>query len=423
MKKIFPLVLTFVACVSFPLFGGGSSVIRAATSPSIPKPMSENCHPDYPTITDQADTNQKSDLTSTSVVWLENEDSQHEIDSFWATISDEKIDAIGSYIDHSNNTMVLTVDAKNTDTEEIQALASAALKTIHWRIEIRCRSLENLESINRSIYSTLETFGREVSGVASHIQEEDSSIAIFVAKNNVNTFLKMFPQLENLPIEIIATEEAGGYAVRCGDTPAHFGGAAFGGTSDSTCAVRCTSGFKVRRVADNAIGMSTAGHCRVIPVNPVWSGNLYSGNSYFGQFSSWSFGGYSDWGFITGSTYSPKFYTDPCCPTTRTSTGASSAFVNDVLCISGSITTARCSMKVISLTGQTCGDICVGNQIVLQRMDGTSACTYGDSGGPMFSNMSNKVYGVISATFNSGSICHINPVSRMISAGFQVMTS
>ncbi len=62
--------------------------------------------------------------------------------------------------------------------------------------------------------------------------------------------------------------------------------------------------------------------------------------------------------------------------------------------------------------------------VAATRSDGTTACQSGDSGGPWFSSATSKVYGVQSFGYpGGGADCHYNAVSRMISAGFTVMTS
>ncbi len=381
-----------------------------------------HCHPGYATQSSARSVIASSLSQSIDRSWLSGVTQQNQIDAFWSKVEEAGLENVGAFLDDSTRQFVIVLDSDSRQREEVQVIAGNILMDISFRTENRCLTKGDQSRLMKSLVPQFERFAQVHSGLSASIRESDGTLVIHVSAGDSGALLSEIPQLKANPVEVVTEESSPTSYSRCGDTAPHYGGSAFQGSADGSCQYRCTSAYKVKRLSDNVLGMATAGHCRI---DTNWSGNLYSGTSFFGAFSGAHYGGFDDWAFITSSTYSPNIYTDPCCPSVRTSAGASTAYVGDVLCISGSVTGARCSMRIESTTAYICPGPCIGNEIQAKRTDGTIACQPGDSGAPMFSNVSNKVYGVLTGgdgTFGSAT-CFFNPVSRMTSAGYQVVTS
>lgn len=351
--------------------------------------------------------------------WISNSKAQSAIEDFWKTINHLHIDVVGAHIDLERHQFIFVIGPE-VDSDVMMPAVDELRGYLSVEIQRGCRSRAELDGIVERISNWVTT---EKPGVklAISVDELHSAVKIETDSQELSERLAAEQSLSNLPIEVLVGSQVPVPLVRCADTAPHYGGARYGG--DNSCGVACTAGFKVRRISDGAIGMSTAGHCRE---RNSWSGNLYSGYSFYGAFSAWNYGNGDDWGFIVSSSYSPNYYTDPCCPSARTSTGGATPVVGNSLCISGYITGARCSMIVQSLSNQNYDS--EFNRMIANvsavRSDGTNACQGGDSGAPWFSSSTSKVFGVQSFGISTGGpTCFFNQVNRMTADGFQVMTS
>lgn len=180
---------------------------------------------------------------------------------------------------------------------------------------------------------------------------------------------------------------------RGNDASPHFGGAFITpGFTDRKAG--CSSGFSVV-FGDGRRGAVTARHC----YEPNFQPNLklLSGVEDFGQLDGSRVAPFPtfDMARVTqaGQTYTNKIYTDPCCPTQRTVTSGSNPFQGQVLCVSGQLTGARCSITVTNPSGSFCpdpilvpefGGQCVNDVMVASR-PGIRVAQRGDSGGPIYS--------------------------------------
>jgi hypothetical protein len=354
--------------------------------------------------------------------WLESDVSQSEVDSFWKKIKYEELDEVGAWIDSENEEFRIKVDPFTSVMEKVRAIASESFSKINYSVSERCISIGDLNEMMMQTKEQLLEILKSGVAFSIGISEETSTVNVSIEKKDVVVFQSELSEVADARIilEISPTVGQMGFSARCGDSAPHYGGSLYRNSTDSTCSSPCTTGYKVKRLSDGVIGMSSAGHCRHL--QPAWSGNLYSSYSFYGQFSNWQFGGNNDWSFITSSTYSPVYYTDPCSPCTRTSTGAATASVGNSICLSGGVTGARCSMTITNLSFTNCAQgICVYN-VEGVRGDRSLSCQQGDSGGPWFSSSTSKVYGVQSF-FDGTYKCYYNPVGRMTAYGYQVMTS
>ncbi len=145
-----------------------------------------------------------------------------------------------------------------------------------------------------------------------------------------------------------------------------------------------------------------------------------------GQFYNWSFGSGNDWGFISDSTYSNIIYTDPCCPNTRPVTGNITSYAGESVCVSGGITTARCSLIVQATIVTQCSAGSCADNVWAKRTAAGVVCRQGDSGGPVFSASGSNATGRGHISFVSvppDNNCWYNELFRMQNAGFTVLTS
>ncbi|HCT81002.1 MAG TPA: hypothetical protein DGT23_31435 [Micromonosporaceae bacterium] len=171
-----------------------------------------------------------------------------------------------------------------------------------------------------------------------------------------------------------------GRAGRLDDGEPHFGGAGIRQNSGSMYSNTCTSGFTVRRNADGQRGAMTAGHC-------FYDGAyIYSGPQYYGYtFGRVNYPAYDIIGIRSGTeTYDNVIHTDSCCPVKRDVVGRDPAQVGDLVCLSGMVTKALCSVQVTSVNGYFCdANGCTGgliegirnNQVIVRG---------GDSGAPIY---------------------------------------
>jgi hypothetical protein len=383
-------------------------------------PMTE-CHEDRVTISTEylSPATESSAVLDPNADWIENTTSQEAIDTFWSQIGSDNSEVVGAQVDLrlKKFSLIIGSNAKSPAFEKFVNELS-----VHVPAELlrSCRTRASLNDDMKIVSHWVEG-GHFDATMSLSIDEMTASVQVEVDSEESALQIVNAETLRNLPLRVVITGAVPVPLSRCPDSAPHYGGALFSDATD--CVGGCTSGVKVRRNSDLMVGMATAGHCRV---TTGWSGNLYSGYSFFGAFSNWSFGGGNDWAFVTASTYSPNFYTDPCCPSVRTNSGSANPVVGNSLCISGAVTTARCSMIVQDTAYQNYykpTNVWVTNTQAT-RSDGTVACQEGDSGGPWYSAATSKVYGLQSfGTSAGGPTCYFNQISRMLTSGYQILSS
>lgn len=179
--------------------------------------------------------------------------------------------------------------------------------------------------------------------------------------------------------------QLGSYRIPTGrldDGEPHYGGAGIRVGSGSTSNNTCTSGFMVRRNSDGRKGMAAAAHC--------FENNqsIYSGPQFYGVTADENVNNYDVIGiYSTTETYAPVIHVDPCSPCTRTVVNDITPLPNSYVCLSGMVTKAICSVKVISTGNGTClPEGCVTGVIWAERWDRTIVKP-GDSGGPMYTRV------------------------------------
>jgi hypothetical protein len=193
---------------------------------------------------------------------------------------------------------------------------------------------------------------------------------------------------------------------RLNDGKPHFGGAGVrNGYNSSLYSNTCTTGFTVRRNADNQRGAFSAGHCFA-------NGNqIYSSSHYHGEaWGEYNFPQYDMIGTRSWSeTYDNVIHTDSCCPVKRDVIGRDPAVVGDLVCFSGMTTRALCSIQVTSINGYFCDQYgCTGGLIEAIRGGGVIVRP-GDSGAPIYTRYGSYAAlatGMVIAAAGGGTIAY-----------------
>ncbi len=171
-----------------------------------------------------------------------------------------------------------------------------------------------------------------------------------------------------------------GRADRFNDGRPHYGGSAIGLASNHVNV--CTSGFVVRHTSDGLRGATTAGHCFN---NGVL---ISSGSQAYGATSGKiDFPVYDMMNVLSAvETFQNIIHVDPCCPTTRTQSGAADPVVGTTsVCISGMTSLARCGITISSLDAVLCDQYgCTPGLIAGSRADHLLVSQPGDSGAPVY---------------------------------------
>ncbi len=193
---------------------------------------------------------------------------------------------------------------------------------------------------------------------------------------------------------------------RLNDGEPHFGGAGVrNGYSSSLYSNTCTSGFTVRRNADGQRGAFSAGHCFA-------NGDLiYSSTQYTGEaWGEYNFPAYDMIGIRSWSeTYANVIHTDNCCPVKRDVIGRDPAVIGDLVCFSGMVSKALCSIQVTSVNGFFCDQYgCTGGLIEAIRGGGVIVRP-GDSGAPIYTRYGSNAAlatGMLIAAAGNGTIAY-----------------
>jgi hypothetical protein len=204
----------------------------------------------------------------------------------------------------------------------------------------------------------------------------------------------------------VVTVAETGRTGRLNDGEPHFGGAGIrNGYHSSLYSNTCTSGFTVRRNADGQRGAFSAGHCFA-------NGNLiHSSSQLYGEaWGKFNFPAYDMIGIKSWSeTYDNVIHTDSCCPVKRDVIGRDPAVVGDLVCFSGMVTRALCSIQVTAINGYFCDQYgCTGGLIEGIRGGGVIVRA-GDSGAPIYTRYGSNAAlatGMVIAAAGNGTIAY-----------------
>ncbi|QES45638.1 hypothetical protein DEJ49_35775 [Streptomyces venezuelae] len=183
---------------------------------------------------------------------------------------------------------------------------------------------------------------------------------------------------------------SGAPASRFNDPQPHRGGAEYRVTYGGRT-FACSSGFAVRKVVSDRLGMASAGHCAPTGTDAT------SGEFRFGTFLESYETETVDAAMISGTRLKPQVYattiwTDggpPGSPVARRVLEKADAPVRGQrVCVSGKVTKLVCDIEVYNLTsGESCSEeppIVCTRGLVLAGKEGVNIVAGGDSGAPVF---------------------------------------
>jgi hypothetical protein len=187
---------------------------------------------------------------------------------------------------------------------------------------------------------------------------------------------------------------------RLNDGQPHFGAAGIG-TANSNF---CTAGFVVKR--NGALGAVTAGHC--FPQNGT---SITSGTQTYGVSAGLAATPTFDMTRIdpSGQQFLPTIHTDPGAPVKRTQVGKKDPTFLELVCVSGSVTGAKCGIEVLD---SSCSifNPGIGTTFGLTRgvREDVTIGQDGDSGAPVYKQSGSTgaiIIGMESGGANFDEIC------------------
>ncbi|MEV8513474.1 hypothetical protein [Dactylosporangium sp. NPDC051484] len=287
---------------------------------------------------------------------------------------------IGSAYDHNSHSIVVVADGKVADTAALGAKARSASAGLAAGVQVDVRQgcssaadlLDALGVIKRRDW-------HPQAKSASFVSYLDAATSTFQISFDAADKAVAESLRARLGSRVTVTLGGAGRTDRFNDGRPHFGGSAIGvGANDNIC----TSGFTVRRNSDGMRGETTAGHC-------FNNGDaIYSGSKFHGTATGeYDYPNYDMTLVLSNSeTWSPIIHVDPCCPDTRTQTGAANPSVGTTgVCISGMVSLSRCGITISSLDGNLCDqDGCTSGLIIGARADNGIIDQPGDSGAPVY---------------------------------------
>jgi hypothetical protein len=333
--------------------------------------------------------------------WVANDAAQQEVVAINRTVSatfgdPESVSAehqlarglIGSTIENTTRQYVVVVDPTLVDRNALRNRLANTKLAISVRAScfparelLRARSVLASQAWHPKAAATNYTY---------YLDAHDSTYRVSFAGQDreVGTALKqalgslVTVEFGNRPTSAARNILAGG---RFNDAAPHFGGAQITPQLPGT-GLLCTAGFTVV-FSDGRPGSVTAGHCADNFVSYASGANPYGFTE--GRLRNAS----QDMVrlYTLFQTYDHFIHTDPGAPVQRNVTGKANPVLNSSVCVSGSVTGARCSLTVTSLNGGTAcgGGICTNGLFVASR-PGNVVCQPGDSGAPIYTQAANN---------------------------------
>jgi hypothetical protein len=145
------------------------------------------------------------------IAWLESDESQSEVDSFWKKIKYEKLDEVGAWIDSENKAFRIVVDPSSSELVRVQAIADDSFSHLNYSVSERCVSIGDL---NEMMIRTKEQLSEILkSGVAFSIgiSEETSTVNVSIEKKDVVVFQSELSEVADARI-ILEISPANGQA-------------------------------------------------------------------------------------------------------------------------------------------------------------------------------------------------------------------
>jgi hypothetical protein len=334
---------------------------------------------------------------------------------------------IGSALDHHTQTVVVVVDPSRVDQHALrgrlhgtvaQQRAESGGRLPGLQVEVRagCSSTKDLLAAQSVL---AERNWHPDAGSAKYfgyLNAADSTYHVSFGEKDravAESLRQVLGHRATVTVES-ASSAAATQAGRFDDPAPHWGGAniyASTGEIDN-----CTSGFTaVEKEGGKRQGSVTAGHCSGKGVN------MFSGSQDFGEVVNSLIDTSRDMAFITSTlahptSYSHFLYVDPGTPDIRHVVGQANPALHNFVCVSGSMTGARCNIEVNSIGGGfSCDDrsgICTFG-LDTGRRPGVAIVQRGDSGAPVYFRTADDG-AIIRGLLVGGNVSETNPTGDTI---------
>ncbi|WP_027346192.1 chymotrypsin family serine protease [Hamadaea tsunoensis] len=240
-----------------------------------------------------------------------------------------------------------------------------------------------------------------------------------------------YPQVADALVQalgdrVVVELGAVGRTGRLNDGEPHYGGAGIRkGYNANTASNTCTSGFVVSKGGKR--GVSTAAHC-FANGDSVYSSTQFAGvgTDRPADLSAWDL----MWVSSTSETYDNVIHVEPCSPCTRTVVGTRMVAQNDVVCVSGMVSGALCSIVVTSVGTFLCDSAGCTSGLISGTRNGDTIVRAGDSGGPVYERTGTasaialgSIVGGSGGRSTTGTRILMEPVSAFAGLGLSILTS
>jgi hypothetical protein len=318
--------------------------------------------------------------------WRAGEERQAAIERLHNQVVDAEPSAfVGVFSDHLRQELVVVVDPTTPNPTRFLPAVQDAVSGTDLNVTVRpgCFPLTDLEAVRAQLETRdwvppdLENYGFMIDPAASRVVVQLPADRTDIADALTGRFGGL------VDVEFFGKE--GGLQGRMNDGSPHYGGAAIGPASTSTC----TAGFAMDK--NGGRWMVAAAHCAMAAGG--YSGlSWYSGGpTFYGYrftYNTW-WGTYQDMTLLGSDQdlYSRVIHVDPCCPSTRLVTARSDPSTSTFVCISGMVSKAKCNVDVINTdwSGSMSGKAYT-NMVYAFRGDVTIS-QEGDSGAPIYTRI------------------------------------
>jgi hypothetical protein len=143
--------------------------------------------------------------------WLESDESQSEVDSFWKKIKYEELDEVGAWIDSENEEFRIKVDPFTSVMEKVRAIASESFSKINYSVSERCISIGDLNEMMMQTKEQLLEILKSGVAFSIGISEETSTVNVLIEKKDVVVFQSELSEVADARI-ILEISPANGQA-------------------------------------------------------------------------------------------------------------------------------------------------------------------------------------------------------------------
>lgn len=147
--------------------------------------------------------------------WLESDESQSEVNSFWMKIKNAKLDEVGAWIDSEKQVFRVNVDPSTSVMEKVQAIAGESFSRLNYSVSERCVSISDLNEMLKRTEEHLSKILETGSAFSMSVSEETSSVNVSIEKKDIKEFLSALSEVSDARIilEISPTGSSGGFGV------------------------------------------------------------------------------------------------------------------------------------------------------------------------------------------------------------------